>query len=54
MIGRLMAILAFAILAGFLGILVFEVPRVDLGVIAGITLVLVVVDFLTMPGRPGD
>ena len=54
MIARLMAILAFGVLAGFLGILVFEVPRLDLGVIVGITLLLVVVDFLTTPGPRGD
>ena len=54
MISRLMAIVAFATLAGFLGILVFEVPRLDLGLVTGITLVLVVFDFLTTPGRSDD
>ncbi len=53
MISRLMAIAAFAVLAGFLGILVFEVPRLDLGIIAAITLILVVVDFFSTPGSPG-
>ena len=54
MIGRLLAIVAFAILAGFLGILVYEVPRLDLGAIAAITLILVVVDFFASPERSGD
>ena len=54
MIHRIMAILAFAVLAGFLGILVFEVPHLDLGVVVAITLVMVVADFLTTPRRPRD
>ena len=54
MTSRIMTLVAFAILAGFLGILVLEVPRIDLGVIVAITLVLVAVDFFLASGRPRD
>lgn len=44
---RLMAFLAFAILTGFLGILLYYVPRIDLGVVIVVTVLLVAWDFLT-------
>ena len=40
MTDRLLYIFAFAVLTGFLGILFYNVPRVDLGVVIGVTLVL--------------
>ncbi|EKE43369.1 hypothetical protein OCGS_2561 [Oceaniovalibus guishaninsula JLT2003] len=43
---RLLTILAFCTLLGFLGILVFEVMRVDLAIVAGATLLLVGIDSL--------
>lgn len=45
MINRLLAFFAFATLVGFLGILVLWVPRVDIAVIVGLTIVLVGIDF---------
>jgi hypothetical protein len=42
---RLMALVALAVLAGFLGILVAYVPRLDLGAVVASTLALVVWDF---------
>ena len=38
-------LLAFAFLAGFLGILFLWVPRIDLGIVLGITLLLAGIDF---------
>lgn len=51
MADRLMALIAAATLAIFLGILVWKVPRVDLFVIVGITMALVIWDLLTGSGR---
>ena len=52
LIGKLAA---FALLAGFLGILVWKVPRLDLGAVVAITLLLAAYDFFladrTRPGR---
>jgi hypothetical protein len=45
MTDRLMALFAFLVLAGFLGILVWYVPRVDLGAFVVITLLFVAYDF---------
>ena len=45
MTDRIMAIMAFATLAAFLGILVWYVPRLDLGTAVAATLVLVAWDF---------
>lgn len=45
MTDRILPVLAFLLLAGFLGILFIWVPRVDLGVIIGLTLLLVAIDF---------
>lgn len=50
---RLMAIFALLVLGGFLGILVVEVPRLDLIVLSGITFALVLYDFLLSPTRDG-
>lgn len=44
---KLMAFVAFAVLVGFLGILFWWVPRIDLGVVIALTLVLVAYDFIT-------
>ena len=42
---RLMALLAFSVLVGFLGVLVVYVPRVDLTVAIAITVLLAGWDF---------
>lgn len=44
---RVMALFAFAVLAAFLGILVWYVPRLDLGAVVVVTLMFVVWDLLT-------
>lgn len=41
---------AFAILAAFLGILVIWVPRIDLGLVIAVTLVLTGIDFFWKRG----
>ena len=46
MTDKVMALLAFAVLCAYLGILVFYVPRIDLGIVVGATLLLVGYDFL--------
>lgn len=46
MINRLIAFVAFAVLAGFLAILVFKVPRIDLTVLVIVTLALAGWDLL--------
>lgn len=51
MMDRLMALLALAVLAGFLGILVWKVPRVDLFVVVSITLFLAIWDFIANAWR---
>ena len=48
---RTMALLAFASLLGFLGILVFEVPSPDLIAVAVLTVALVAYDLLSSSGR---
>lgn len=45
MTDRLMQIAAFIVLAGFLGVLLLHVPRLDLGVVIVITLAAVAYDF---------
>lgn len=47
MTDRVMALLAFLFLLGFLGILVWFVPRLDLGAVVAATLLLVAYDFYT-------
>jgi hypothetical protein len=51
MMDRLMALLALAVLAAFLGILVWKVPRPDLVAVTGITLGLALWDFISGDGR---
>lgn len=46
MMDRLMALLALAVLAAFLGILVWKVPRLDLMAVVGVTLALASWDFI--------
>lgn len=46
MIDRVVALLAFAVLAGFLGILLWNVPRLDLGAVIVVTLLLGGYDFV--------
>lgn len=41
---RTFALLAFAVLTAFLGILLWEVPRLDLGMVIGATLLLALAD----------
>lgn len=50
---RLMAFLAICLLAGFLGILAYRVPRLDLGLVVGITFLFVVYDFFLSKNRAG-
>ena len=47
MTDRVMAVLAYLFLLGFLGILVWFVPRLDLGAVVAATLLLVAYDFYT-------
>jgi hypothetical protein len=51
MTDRLLAILAFALLALFLGVLIWYVPKLDLGVVCLATLALVAYDFFLSGGR---
>ncbi|WP_170314591.1 hypothetical protein [Aquibium carbonis] len=51
MMDRLMALLALVVLTGFLGILVWKVPRVDLFVVVAITLSLAIWDFVANAWR---
>ncbi len=51
MIDKLMALLAFAVLLGFLGILVFYVPRWDLGFVVAATLLFAVYDLFFFDRR---
>lgn len=50
MIDRIMALVAIATLAAFLGILVWKVPRADLMAVIAITLGLAIWDFLANAG----
>ena len=45
MTDTLLALFSFAVLVAFLGILVFYVPRLDLGLVVGATLLLTAYDF---------
>ncbi len=53
MTGRLMAFFTFAVLATFLGILLYRVARLDLAIILGVTLALAFYDFFLSPTRAG-
>lgn len=44
MTNLVLSVFAFAVLAAFLGVLVVEVPRLDLGAVVGLTLLLVGID----------
>lgn len=46
MTDRAIALFAFAVLAGFLGILIWNVPRLDLGIVILVTLILGGYDFV--------
>lgn len=48
---RLLALVAFATLAGFLAILAIEVPSPDLVIVVAITGLLVAYDFLSSSGK---
>ncbi|TCM87471.1 hypothetical protein [Rhodovulum steppense] len=52
MIDRLIALFAFAVFLGFVGILAMGVPRLDLGLVIGLTVVLVAWDFIASGGKP--
>ena len=54
MMNRLLAFVAFAILAGFLGILAYKVPSLDLVAAITLTILLVGYDFATSSGRRTD
>ena len=51
MTARLIALVAFLFLVGFLGILIYKVPRADLIVLVGITLALAGWDMLRPAGK---
>ena len=51
MTDRIMALVAIATLAAFLGILVWKVPRVDLVAVIAITMALAMWDFLANAGK---
>lgn len=51
MTDRLLALFAFATLAAFVGILVWFVPRLDLGLVVGTTLLLAAYDFFVHERR---
>lgn len=41
---RILTIIAFAVLCGFLGVLVYKLPRLDLGAVVGLTVVMAFYD----------
>lgn len=45
MTDRIMAVLAFVVLAIFVGILAFNLMRIDLFIVCGVTMALVAYDF---------
>jgi D-serine deaminase-like pyridoxal phosphate-dependent protein len=47
MLDKIIALFALLVLAGFIGVLVFKLQRMDLFVVAGITLLLAGWDFLS-------
>lgn len=51
MLERTLSLVALAILAGFLGILLWKVPRLDLALVIGATFLLVAYDFLVFSRR---
>lgn len=51
MLNRIIAAIAFAIFLGFLGILVWFVPRLNLGLVVGATLLLAAYDLFVYEHR---
>ncbi len=51
---RIMALFAFVVLAGFVGILIWNVREPDLIAVAALTVVLIAIDFVTSSGKPKD
>ena len=51
---RFLALFAFVIFAGFLGILAFNVPSPDLVIVIVLTLILVAYDFITSSSDKQD
>ncbi|MCZ4290147.1 hypothetical protein [Hoeflea alexandrii] len=41
---RILTIIAFIILCGFLGVLIFKLPRLDLGIVVGVTVLMAFYD----------
>ncbi|GLQ38246.1 hypothetical protein GCM10007908_18660 [Rhizobium albus] len=48
---KLVALIAIVALCAFLGILLFEVPRLDLGILIVFTLILAIYDFFKPSNR---
>lgn len=48
---KLLAFFAFAVFTAFLGILIYEVPRLDLGAVVVVTYLLAAYDFATSARR---
>jgi hypothetical protein len=51
MLDRTFSLVALAVLAAFLGILLWKVPRLDLAAVIGATFLLVAYDFLVFSRR---
>ncbi len=51
MTDMVLKLIAFGLLVGFLGILFAWVPRVDLGIVIGLTVVLAGIDFFWKSGK---
>lgn len=51
MLDRTLSIVGLLVLTGFLGILIWKVPRLDLGAVIALTLALVAYDFLVYRRR---
>lgn len=51
---KLIALLAFATIAGFLGILAYRVPELDLVLVVCLTLLLVAIDFFRTAFKKKD
>lgn len=54
MIQRLVTIFGFLCLIGYVGILVFEVPRLDLALVVGVSLALAIWDLFRLLGETRD
>lgn len=54
MFDRIMALAALVVLLGFLGILVWFVPRLDLGAVVVVTVLFVAYDFFVASERRND